>query len=69
MAAGEFKNVAKIRVQEIYTDPKTNKEQIVSTDIEYYAPKVGLVKQDGLDEKDGHPTVFIELVTFTPGAP
>ena len=39
------------------------------THIEYYAPKVGLVKEDLLNEKDGHLTVAMELVAFTPGAP
>ena len=69
VAAGEYKNVAKIRVKEIYSDPQTNKEQLVATHIEYYAPKVGLVRHDVLNDKDGHPTVAFELVTFALGVP
>src|SRR5262249_43083319 len=53
VAAGTFTNVAKIRVQYSSTNPTTTEEQSVITEIEYYAPKVGLVRHDVLDEKDG----------------
>lgn len=65
--AGEYKNVAKLRVKVTYISKETGKEELFVTSFEYYAPNVGLVKTDVL-EKDGRTPTFVELVSYTPGS-
>lgn len=64
--AGEYTNVAKLRVKNTYISSDTGKEEHAPTTNEYYAPKVGLVKVE-LVRQDGSIKTFIELTKFTPG--
>ncbi len=65
--AGEYRNVAKLRVAITYISSKTGKEELFANTFEYYAPDIGLVRTD-LVKDDGHIQTFIDLVKYVPGA-
>lgn len=62
--SGEYTHVAKILVNGSYIDPATNQEKHALTTYEYYAPDVGLIKVEVL-EQSGQITTYQELVSYS----